>query len=117
VNIRETATIIEKIYFLYPSFVKDESKLRSIIETWHEILKDYDFDRVSKNLITHSVNSDFLPKPKDLVKGLVVNEKYNIPNREETLKIIETYQVPEEKRATKEQKEEMKKKHLKHLGW
>lgn len=113
-NIKQTATIIEKIYFIYPNFVKDESKLKPIIETWHEILKDYDFDRVSKNLITHSVNSDFLPKPKDLVKGLVVDEKYNIPSREETLKIIETYQVPEEERATKEQRREMRKKIL---GW
>ena len=113
-NIAQTATIIEKIYFIYPSFVKDESKLGSIIETWHEILKDYDFDRVSKNLVTHSVNSDYLPKPKDLVKGLVKDEKYNIPNREETLEIINSYQVPQEKRATKEQRDEMRKRIL---GW
>lgn len=113
-NISQTATIIEKIYFIYPNFVKDESKLRSIIETWHEILKDYDFDRVSKNLVTHSVNSDYFPKPKDLVKGLVMNEQYNIPDREETLKIIESYQVPEEERATKEQRDEMRKRIL---GW
>jgi len=114
VNIGQTATIIEKLSILYPNFIKDESKLDMIIETWHEVLKDYDFDRVSKNLINHSVNSDFLPKPKDLVKGLVMDEKYNIPSREETLKIIETYQVPEEKRATEEQRRKMRKDIL---GW
>lgn len=110
-NISQTATIIEKLTAIYPNYLKPD-KLEITIETWHEILKDYDFYRVSKNLINHSVNSDFFPKPKDLVKGLVVDEKYNIPNREETLKIIETYQVPVEQRATKEQREAMRKKIL-----
>ena len=98
-------------------FYKDldeNQKLVKIVEIYHEILVDYDFDRVKGNLKNHVVNSEFPPKMKDLVKGLVIDEKYNIPSREETLKIIETYQVPEELRATEEQRRKMRKEIL---GW
>ena len=108
----QTKMIVRKLSTLYGNQFKLEDDPKFVIDTWHEILKDYDFDRVSKNLITHSINSDFLPKPKDLVKGLVMDEKYNIPGREETLKIIETYQVPEEQRATPEQRQALRKKYL-----
>lgn len=96
-------------------FFKDldiNERLVKTVEIYHEILEDYDFDRVKANLKTHVVNSEYPPRMKDLVKGLVVDEKYNIPNREETLKIIETYQVPVEKRATKEQREAIRKRIL-----
>jgi hypothetical protein len=112
---REDAkTIVRKLITVYgQSFLKGED-IKFFIDSWHDFLKDYDFDRVTQNLNEHVKNSEFAPKVKDLVKGLVMNEQYNIPNREETLKIIETYQKPEEQRATKEQRDKMRKDIL---GW
>lgn len=110
----EAKTIVRKLITVYgQSFLKGED-IKFFIDSWYDFLKEYDFDRVMHNLNDHVKNSEFAPKVKDLVKGLVINEKYNIPSREETLKIIETYQKPKEERATKEQREEMRKRIL---GW
>ena len=112
---REQAkTIVRKLITVYgQTFLKGED-IKFFIDSWYDFLKDYDFDRVTQNLNDHVKNNEFAPKVKDLVKGLVIDEKYNIPNREETLEIIKTYQVPEEKRATPEFKEKERKRIL---GW
>jgi len=108
----QAKTIVRKLITVYgQSFLKGED-IKFFIDSWYDFLKDYDFDRVTQNLNDHVKNSEFAPKIKDLVNGLVVNEKYNIPSREETLKILDTYQVPEELRATPEQREEMRKRIL-----
>ena len=107
----QTKQIVKELALLYGNqFNLDDPAF--VIDTWHRFLKDYDFDRVYKNMEAHVKASEFAPKVKDLVKDLVVNEKYNIPGREETLKIIETYQVPEEQRATPEQRQALRKKYL-----
>lgn len=107
----ETKQIVRKLTVLYGNQFKMEDP-KFVVDTWHDILKGFEFNRVLSNLNNHVLNSEFPPKPKDLVKGLVVDEKYNIPNREETLKIIETYQVPVEQRATEEQRAALRKKIL-----
>lgn len=88
-KINETAAIIEKISFLYPSFIKDESKLREIILTWHEVLEDYENEEILKNLKWHIKSSKFPPKISDLITQ---EEKriQHIPNVEETKKFLES---------------------------
>ena len=106
-NIKQTAIIIEKISFLYPSFVRDESKLREIILTWHEILEDYEFDIVMKNLKWHIKSSKFPPKISDLITQ---EEKriQNIPGIEETKKKLDEQKNWRVKNPlTDEQKREM----------
>lgn len=102
----DTKTIIRKLSALYGNQFKLDDPV-FVVDTWHDILKEYDYDRVLRNLNTHVKNSEYPPKPKDLLKDLVVNEKYNIPGIAETKAIIETYQVPKEQQMPKEKRDEL----------
>lgn len=102
----ETKIIIRKLAILYGNQFKLDDPV-FVIDTWHDILKEYDYDRVLRNLNTHVKNSEYPPKPKDLLKDLVVNEKYNIPGIEETKAIIETYQVPKDQQMPKEERDKL----------
>ena len=93
----ETKTIVRKIHAVYQnSFKMDDPKF--VIDTWHEVLKDYEFKNVNENLNRYMLEDDFAPKIKDLVNNLADNERPRIPGIEETKKIIAGYQVPKEKR-------------------
>lgn len=93
--------IVRKISAVYPSFKMDDPTF--VIDTWYGILKDFDFASVDDNLNRYTLESEYPPKIKDLVKGLVVNEKYNIPGIEETKKIVAGYQVPKDERMPQEE--------------
>ena len=98
----ETKQIIRKINSLFVnSFKTDEMKF--VIDTWHEILEDYEYDEVMKNLKWHIKSSSYPPKISDLVTK---QEKriQHIPNVEETKKFLESNFVenpvtPEEMQA------------------
>ena len=87
-KINQTAKVIEKISILYPSFIKDENKIDSIVETWHDILEDYEFDIVMKNLKWHIKSSKFPPKISDLITQEERRIQY-IPGVEETKQYLE----------------------------
>ena len=105
-NIKQTALIIEKISFLYPSFIKDESKVRDIVVTWHEILEDYEYESVMKNLKWHIKSSKFPPKISDLITQEEKRIQY-IPGVEETKEYLDSQNWRVENPLTDEEKKKM----------
>ena len=84
----ETKKVIRKINALFANYFKMD-ELPFVIDTWHEILEDYEFDEVIKNLKWHIKSSSYPPKISDLVTK---QEKriQHIPNVEETKKFLES---------------------------
>jgi hypothetical protein len=96
---KEVAQLLNYVNVAYPNFLRD-NKPEMILDFWFRSLKDFEYDPVLVNLVSYAQTNEYPPKVKDLVNGLIVNEKYNIPTIEETKKIMEGYQVPKEKRAS-----------------
>ena len=78
------------------------------VEIWHEILADYEFDVIMKNLKEHIKTSSYPPKISDVVPR---KEKrlQNIPDIEETKKLlgsnfVENPVTPEEMKKILEEK-------------
>ena len=84
----ETKKIIRKINYLFANYFKADD-LKFVIDTWHEILEDYEFEEVMKNLKNHIKTSSYPPKISDVVPK---KEKriQHIPNVEETKKFLES---------------------------
>lgn len=88
----------------------DEQLLVEVVNTYHDMLKEFDFEAVKRNLIAYSQSNSFAPKIADLVKGLNIKEsKSVIPDVETTKKMLdEKYApVPKEKQLSKERINEM----------
>ena len=48
-----------------------------MLETWHSILKDYDFQMISKNLDEHISKSPYFPRISELTKQNKTSSKFN----------------------------------------
>jgi Loader and inhibitor of phage G40P len=85
----QTKTIIRKINALYPNAFKGDD-LKFIIDTWHDILKDYDFDFVYNNLIAYvKTGAEFPPKAGQLITGPKKETDVYVPDAEETRAYLE----------------------------
>lgn len=60
---RETYTLIELIYLYYEQFQINQQK----IDSWHEALKDFSYERLHRNLLKYVTHSSFPPKICDLI--------------------------------------------------
>ncbi|WP_042375307.1 replicative helicase loader/inhibitor [Neobacillus jeddahensis] len=96
---KDVGQLLNYLNVAYPNFLRD-NKPETVLDFWFRSLKDFEYEKVLDNLVDYAQTNDFPPKIKDLVAGLMVNEKYNIPGIEETKKIMEGYQVPEEHRLS-----------------
>ena len=101
-NKKEVGQLLNYVNAAYPNFLKDNDPV-IVLDFWFRSLKEFGYEQVLNNLVTYAQGNEYPPKVKDLVNGLVVNEKYNIPGIEETKKIIEQYQVPKEQRMDKDE--------------
>lgn len=106
----EVGILLNYVKAGFPHFLRDNDPA-IVFDLWYRSLKDFEFQRVLDNLIAYMKENEYPPKIKDLVDGLVVNEKYNIPGIEETKKILDSYIVPEEERASTEYIEALKNKY------
>lgn len=107
---KEVGLLLNYVRAGYPHFLRDNDP-KIVFDLWYRSLKEFEFQPVLDNLIRYMKTSEYPPKIKDLVEGLVVNEKYNIPGIEETKKILDSYIVPESERASKEKIEALKRKY------
>jgi hypothetical protein len=60
---RETYALLEQIYLYYEQFPINQQK----IDSWHEALKDFSYERLHKNLLNYVTHSSFPPKICDLI--------------------------------------------------
>jgi hypothetical protein len=105
-NKKEVGQLLTNVSSAYPNFSKDSDK-ELLFDFWYRCLKEFDYEQVLENLINYVKTNEFPPKIKDLVNGLVVNEKYNVPGIEETQKIMDSYQVPKEQRVPQDELKKM----------
>lgn len=111
----EVLDLMKYIKAAYPLFLKDNEPA-IVFDLWYRSLKDFEYERVLDNLIQYSKENEYPPKIKDLVEGLVMNERYNIPGVEETKKIIEGYMLPPEQRASQEFIDKLKKEFMEKIN-
>ena len=85
----QTKTIIRKINALYPNAFKMDD-IKFVIDTWHEILKDYEFDFVHNNLIAYvKTGAEFPPKVGQLITQPKKEVDVYVPSAEETRAYLE----------------------------
>jgi predicted component of type VI protein secretion system len=96
---KDVAQLLNYVNVSFPNFLRD-NKPEMVLDFWFRSLKDFEYEQVLDNLVNYAQTNEFPPKIKDLVNGLIVDEKYNVPGIEETKKIIESYQVPKEQRLS-----------------
>jgi hypothetical protein len=60
---RETYALLEQIYLYYEQFEINQQK----IDGWHEVLKDFSYEPLHRNLVKYVMLSSFPPKICDLI--------------------------------------------------
>lgn len=76
----------------WPNFDLSQQK----IDSWHEFLKDSEFDIVSDNLKNYIKNNRYEPKVSDLLKPAKVERERYIPSVEDTKAIIQKQEEAEQ---------------------
>lgn len=87
----QTKMVIRKLNSLYPNYFKLEDP-KFLIDTWHDILEDYEYEEVVANLKKHIKTSSYPPKVSDLVTKREERIQ-NIPGVEETKKLLKSNMV------------------------
>jgi len=80
---RETYTLLEQIYLYYEQFQINQQK----IDSWHEALSEYSYERLHQNLLKYVKHSSFPPKICDLISSSD-GQSRAIPNAEETYRLL-----------------------------
>lgn len=82
----QTFEILSLIREFYEQFEITQKK----IDSWHLILKDYEFEIIKDNLLKHCKTNKFVPKIADLIqhKEITLDRMNAIPNVEETQKYL-----------------------------
>lgn len=114
-NKKEVGQLLNYVNVAYPNFLRD-NKPETILDFWVRSLKDFEYEQVLDNLVNYARTNEFPPKIKDLVDGLIVDEKYNIPGIEETKKIMDSYQVPKDQRVSPDELKELFKQQFGRIG-
>jgi hypothetical protein len=79
----QTKEIIKIIKLAFGNkFVVDDPK--SLVDTWHRFLKDYEFNMIYNNLELYIKNNQFAPSIADLIKPPKVEMDRYVPTAEET---------------------------------
>lgn len=103
-NKAEVARLIGQVLILFPNAKIEASALT--VDVWHMVLKDSEFDASCGKLIQYAQEGKpFAPSPGELFAKPAV--KGNIPDRQETDDILQTYREANLNalRMTTEQKE------------
>lgn len=103
---KEVAQLLNYVNVVFPNFLRD-NKPEIVLDFWFRSLKDFEYEAVLDNLVNYAQTNEFPPKIKDLVDGLIGNENYNVPGIEETKKIMDSYQVPEDERLPPDELKKM----------
>jgi Loader and inhibitor of phage G40P len=62
---RETYALLEEIHLYYEQFQINQK----IFDGWHEVLKDFSYERLHQNLLKYVTHASFPPKICDLISS------------------------------------------------
>lgn len=97
-NKKETAVILEIIATMYQNKFKVGNK-QLLLDLWHDALKEYEFESISKNLKAYYKTNVFPPSVADLIEYAEKKEKY-VPTVSETVLLLEEQEKKKEKAAS-----------------
>jgi hypothetical protein len=86
---RETYALLEQIYLYYGQFQINQQ----LIDSWHEALKDFSYERLHKNLLNYVTHSSFPPKICDLISTSDLRHA-RVPDATETYSQLINDQAP-----------------------
>jgi len=111
---KQTFEILSLIREFYEQFEITQPK----IDSWHLVLKSYDFEMVKENLLKYCKTNKFAPKVADLIqeKTIVLDRMNAIPSVEETHEYLKTLNRPEYNKEDLQQIAESKAEIRKILG-
>lgn len=102
-NKKETAVILELVSTMYQNKFKVNDK-QLLLNMWHDILRDHDFETISTNLKAHFKTSAFPPAVADLIKN--EDRGRAIPTIHETRLLLQTYEERSNAKITDEERQE-----------
>lgn len=85
-----------------------ETILLNVVNTWHQVLKDYDYESVAANLKSYILSNRYPPVIADLLQ--VEKRDRAIPTVNETIKLFEQWEDPNKEIAPDDVKAEALKK-------
>lgn len=107
-NKQELFKVLDNVHEYYDRFEVTQKR----IDSWHEILKDYDFNVVMKNLKKYSTTSKFPPTIADLLEGQYRELRpYDLTPEEIKAKQQAELDLEKQKELVKEQNKEFMKIH------
>lgn len=75
-KLKETYELLKIIKMFVPNFeLGDEKTAEKRIEAWNEVLGNITFEEAKHHVITHFRESEFPPKPYDIIKRIKVKER------------------------------------------
>lgn len=76
VKLKETYELLKIIKMFVPNFeLGDEKTAEKRIEVWNEVLGNMTFEEAKRHVITHFRESEFPPKPYDILKRVEVKDR------------------------------------------
>ena len=84
----QTKTILRRVNAVFNQPFKDDPKF--ILDTWHDILKDFEFDTIKTNLDCYiKSGNEFAPKVGQLIKPPKETRDRYVPTVEETKRLLD----------------------------
>lgn len=100
---RQTFSLMARIAVYYAKFEIDQQ----MVDSWHEILKDYDLERLEKALDAHVSTSVYPPKIADLLRKPPATRI--IPSPKETIMLITGQKRPASREVVEKELAKMRK--------
>ncbi|PLT33505.1 replicative helicase loader/inhibitor [Bacillus sp. V5-8f] len=100
---RELFTLLDLITEYYDQFEVDQKK----VDSWHEALRAYSFEKVKENTLAFVTTSPYPPKISDLVGGNPVASRY-VPDDKETVVVLYTREKPASEEVIQEELAKMR---------
>jgi hypothetical protein len=97
---KEVIEIIKAVETFYQGKFKTDDP-KALLDAWHGILKDYEFDLIHGHLIDYVKNNRFPPSVSDLLE-IEPKKDRAIPTYEETKQLLHQYDQGKQHAAPKE---------------
>ena len=101
---KETFELMVIIAEYYGNFTINQKK----VDAWHEVLREFSFEKTKENLLHFVSRSSMPPKISDLVQKST-SESRDIPNFQDTLAFLHTEVKPAQEKVVQERLAAMRK--------